>query len=80
MIAVDLDLLRKLVAQARLAPSVHNIQPTRFSLEDGAILLHGDPDRRLPAADSTGHDVRLSHGAVSNGTQYCPPIGVQSWV
>ncbi len=67
MISVDLDLLRKLVAQARLAPSVHNIQPTRFSLEDGAILLHGDPDRRLPAADSTGHDVRLSHGAALEG-------------
>ena len=50
MIAVDLDLLRKLVAQARLAPSVHNIQPTRFSLEDGAILLHGaDPTQTSPS-------------------------------
>ncbi len=67
MIQVDLDLLRRLVAEARLAPSVHNIQPTRFSLRDGAILMHGEPCRILPAADPNGHDVRLSHGAALEG-------------
>jgi nitroreductase len=67
VIAVDPDLLRRLVAQARLAPSVHNIQPTRFALDGGAILLHGDPARRLPAADPIGHDVKLSHGAALEG-------------
>ncbi|QCI62936.1 hypothetical protein [Phreatobacter stygius] len=67
MIAVEPDLLRRLVAEARLAPSVHNIQPTRVSLDAGAILLQDDPARRLPAADPTGHDVRLSHGAFLEG-------------
>lgn len=67
MIAVTADLLARLVAEARLAPSVHNIQPTRVSLADGAILLHDDPARRLPAADPNGHDVRLSHGAFLEG-------------
>ncbi|MBN8941906.1 MAG: hypothetical protein J0H01_20530 [Rhizobiales bacterium] len=67
MIAVDPDLLHRLVAEARLAPSVHNIQPTRVSLSDGVILLQDDPARRLPAADPNGHDVRLSHGAFLEG-------------
>lgn len=67
MIPVDLDLLRRVVAEARLAPSVHNIQPTRFSLRDGAILMHGEPNRVLPAADPNGHDLRLSHGAALEG-------------
>jgi nitroreductase len=67
MIAIDPELLRRLVARARLAPSVHNIQPTRFSLDGGAILLLGERDRRLPAADPAGLDVRLSHGAALEG-------------
>lgn len=34
------DLLRELVAEARLAPSVHNIQPTRWRLlGDGRLAL-----------------------------------------
>ena len=67
MIAIDRDLLEALVAEARLAPSAHNIQPTRVGLDGGAILLSADPARRLPAADPTGHDVRLSHGAFLEG-------------
>jgi len=58
------ELLRDLVAEARLAPSVHNIQPTRWrGLPDGRLALVDDRSVRAPAADPSGHDVRVSHGA-----------------
>lgn len=56
-----------LVAEARLAPSVHNIQPTRWRREGDGILVLADETRRLPVADPSGHDVRLSHGAAIEG-------------
>jgi nitroreductase len=62
------DLLRELVAEARLAPSVHNIQPTRWRvLEDGRLALVDDKTVRAPVADPFGHDVRVSHGAALEG-------------
>lgn len=62
------DLLRELVAEARLAPSVHNIQPTRWQmLADGRLALLDDTTVRAPVADPTGHDVRVSHGAALEG-------------
>jgi nitroreductase len=62
------ELLRELVAEARLAPSVHNIQPTRWQmLADGQLALVDDTTVRAPVADPTGHDVRLSHGAALEG-------------
>lgn len=65
---LDRNLFETLVAEASLAPSVHNIQPTRWRLlADDTVLLLGDGERRLPAADPTGHDVRLSHGAALEG-------------
>lgn len=65
---LDPSLLEELLAEVRLAPSVHNIQPTRWRLVGGdALLLLEDIERRLPAADPTGHDVRLSHGAAVEG-------------
>jgi nitroreductase len=64
MSMVTQDLLRDLVTEARLAPSVHNIQPTRWRLlADGRLMLVDDAAVRAPAADPTGHDVRVSHGA-----------------
>jgi hypothetical protein len=50
-----------------LAPSVHNIQPTRWRQSGDAIEILWDRARRLPMADPTGHDVRLSHGAAFEG-------------
>ncbi|MCP4559156.1 MAG: hypothetical protein GY873_13200 [Bosea sp.] len=51
-----------------MAPSVHNIQPTRWRLiGSDTLLLLEDIARRLPAADPSGHDVRLSHGAAIEG-------------
>jgi nitroreductase len=67
VIAPDSDVLRELVARARLAPSVHNIQPTRWSMRDGGVLMLADPARKLPAADPAGHDVNISHGAALEG-------------
>jgi nitroreductase len=65
---LDPSLLEDLLAEVRLAPSVHNIQPTRWRLiGDDELLLLADVERRLPAADPTGHDVRLSHGAAVEG-------------
>jgi len=62
------ELLRELVAEARLAPSVHNIQPTRWRvLPDGRLALVDDKSVRAPVADASGHDVRLSHGAALEG-------------
>lgn len=61
---LDLQLLGDLVADARLAPSVHNIQPTRWTLGGSDIIrLHEDPERALPVADPIGRDVAISHGA-----------------
>lgn len=64
---LDRALLEELLAEARLAPSVHNIQPTRWRLDAGQLLVLADPARTLPAADPSGHDVRLSHGAAIEG-------------
>lgn len=64
---LDRLLLEDLVAEARLAPSVHNIQPTRWRRDGDALLVLADEARRLPAADPLGHDVRLSHGAAIEG-------------
>jgi nitroreductase len=62
------DLLRELVAEARLAPSVHNIQPTRWRLLDaGRLALVDATGVRAPVADPAGHDVLISHGAALEG-------------
>jgi len=65
---LDRALLEELIAEVRLTPSVHNIQPTRWRLiGSDTLLLLEDVARRLPAADPSGHDVRLSHGAAIEG-------------
>jgi nitroreductase len=66
--AITTTLFRELVAEARLAPSIHNIQPTRWRLlPDGSVMLLDDTTVRTPYADPTGHDVRVSHGAALEG-------------
>ena len=65
---LDRALLEELIAEVRLAPSVHNIQPTHWRLTgDDTLLLLEDVTRRLPTADPSGHDVRFSHGAAIEG-------------
>ncbi len=67
MIDLTPDDLKSLVAQARLAPSVHNIQPSRWRFKYGTIELLGDPRRSIPMADPEWRDWRLSHGAALEG-------------
>ena len=54
---------RMAVAAAIRAPSLHNSQPWRFRLRDGAIEVRVDPARRLPASDPTGWAARIACGA-----------------
>jgi nitroreductase len=66
--SLDRAELIALVDEARRAPSVHNIQPARWSLAGArGLALHADPERRLPVADPSGHDVRVSLGAACEG-------------
>lgn len=55
--------VRRLLAAAARAPSVHNTQPWRFRLTPTAIELHADPRRRLGVADPDGVEMRMSCGA-----------------
>lgn len=65
---LDPDTFRSLVADANLAPSVHNIQPTRWRLlADGQVEVLEDEDRRLPVGDPEGRDIAVSHGAAVEG-------------
>jgi len=65
---MTLDLAR-LAASANRAPSVHNTQPTRWSLgDDGALWLTADLSRQLAVGDTTGRDLRISFGAALEGT------------
>jgi nitroreductase len=57
-----------LVVAANRAPSVHNIQPTRFRFDDEqTITLLEDPSRRLYVGDPTGKDNQKSIGAALEG-------------
>jgi nitroreductase len=59
---------RAIVAEALLAPSVHNIQPTRVRIDNpGMLTLLYDRRRALPIADPKGVDVEKSHGAFVEG-------------
>ncbi len=65
---------RALVAEARLAPSVHNIQPTRWRISGVTVDLLGDLARAVPVADPVGRDlwcrmVPLSKGSTSHSAR-----------
>jgi nitroreductase len=45
------------------APSSHNAQPWRLCWADGAVEVHGEPARLLPAADPEGRELRVACGA-----------------
>lgn len=48
---------------ARLAPSIHNSQPWRFSPLEAGLAVHEDATRALPIVDPTGRLRALSCGA-----------------
>jgi nitroreductase len=57
--------LRRAATAAIRAPSLHNSQPWRFRLRDGAIEVIADPSRQLDVADSGGWAVRIACGAAT---------------
>jgi hypothetical protein len=58
-------LLRELVRYATLAPSSHNTQCWKFSLEDRAISIQPDFSRRCPAVDPDDHHLFVSIGCAA---------------
>jgi hypothetical protein len=61
------DEITGFIAEASLAPSVHNVQPARWRVEADGVMLFEDNSRSLPAADPRGHDVAISLGASAEG-------------
>lgn len=59
--------IHTLIAEAALAPSVHNVQPARWRIETDGATLFEDIHRRLPAADPRDHDAAISLGAAAEG-------------
>ena len=61
------DEITGFIAEASLAPSVHNVQPARWRVEADGAMLFEDCSRRLVAADPRGHDASISLGAAAEG-------------
>ena len=60
----DDGMVRRIVAAAAAAPSIHNTQPWRFRIVgDDLMEVHSDPDRVLWVADARGRALHLSCGA-----------------
>jgi nitroreductase len=57
------------VALAVLAPSIHNTQPWRWSLEPRGLVVRADRDRQLTVADPDGHSLLISCGAALRLTE-----------
>lgn len=62
------DILEQVVSRARLAPSVHNLQPARWRIRGSDILIAADRDTALPVADPDGFYTGLSCGAAVEAT------------
>ncbi len=56
------EALHAVVAEAVLAPSIHNTQPWRFMLGRDSLELYTDSTRRLKVLDRTGRQMLLSAG------------------
>ncbi|MEM9341607.1 MAG: hypothetical protein AAGA87_01035 [Pseudomonadota bacterium] len=63
------ETLAQVVAEANLAPSTHNTQPTQWRLDGDGLILSLNPQRFLPVGDPTNRDARLSMGAALYGTE-----------
>lgn len=67
-LALDKHALRKLIAEANLAPSLYNTQPARWHFAaDGTVQVYEDLSRRLQVADPTGRLARMAVGAAFEG-------------
>jgi nitroreductase len=59
--------LRAIAAAAMASPSVHNVQPARWRIEDDTLVLLEDTSRRLTVGDPRGNDAAISLGAAAEG-------------
>lgn len=57
------DDARAIVAQATLAPSIHNTQPWRWRFDADGLHLFADPERLLHVVDPEGRQLLVSCGA-----------------
>jgi nitroreductase len=57
------ETVRRVLAEAVWAPSVHNTQPWRFAAAGPEISLHADDSWRLPVSDPDGREMMISCGA-----------------
>lgn len=72
---------RELVRYATLAPSSHNTQCWRFTLEDGRILISADFSRRCTVVDPDDHHLFVSLGcAAENLAQAAAALGQHAHV
>ncbi len=71
--------MQQLLEAARLAPSSHNTQPWKFSVEPDALRVLPDRERRLPTVDPDEHALYISLGcAVENIVAEAGHLGYRS--
>lgn len=61
--ALDQNTVRRAIALASRAPSIHNSQPWYWRLGEHSVSLYADLHRWLPATDADGRDLVVSCGA-----------------
>ena len=54
--------INQLIHYATLAPSGHNTQPWKFSIEENIVRIYPDFDRTLPVVDADNHALFISLG------------------
>jgi nitroreductase len=65
MQALGTDEVQDVVAEAALAPSVHNSQPWRFRWDGASLVVLEDLTRSLPVIDPVGRERVISCGAAA---------------
>lgn len=74
-------LLRRIVDQARRAPSIHNTQPWAWRIDGSALELWADRSRALSATDPLGRNLVIScGGALHHAVVAAQALGRSSYV
>ncbi|PJZ43010.1 hypothetical protein CH370_00820 [Leptospira kmetyi] len=78
---VSTDPKLELIRYAILAPSSHNSQPWKFSMEDNTIRIFPDLSRRLPFVDPQDRELYISIGcALENLVVAAKALGFESQI
>ena len=73
--------LREIARFATMAPNSHNTQPWRIGIEDSALVLRPDFQRRCPVVDPDDHHLFVSLGcAAENAVRAAAAFGFGSTV